>query len=146
VSIVTAQGPVPLQAPLQPAKAKPGDGDAASGTRRPTGLLKAQVAWQWSEIDALVTRPLPMTLMFKGTSDCAEAREAATPANATRQTRKRRAARKTAIMFASPAARPRWQCGTAVTGSSVPLFYGVKKLAITFCAAFIVTVQSPLTP
>src|SRR5574341_798218 len=59
VSRVTVQGPVPLQAPLQPAKKEPAAGAAVRATRLWVAKLALQVLPQLIPAGALVTLPLP---------------------------------------------------------------------------------------
>jgi hypothetical protein len=58
--IVTLQEPVPLHAPLQPAKVEPVAGVAARVTTLPCAKLALQVAPQLKPAGALVTVPLPV--------------------------------------------------------------------------------------
>ena len=59
VSIVTVQGPVPEQAPLQPTKVDPPAGSSVNVTVLPVGKLALHVFPQLMPVGALVTVPDP---------------------------------------------------------------------------------------
>jgi len=63
--IVTVQAPVPLQAPLQPAKVEPAPGAAVSVTTVAAAKLALQVAPQFNPIGELVTVPVPVPLRVR---------------------------------------------------------------------------------
>ena len=58
--MVTLQAPVPLQAPLQPAKVEPEAGVAVKPTTVPLAKLAEQVAPQEIPAGELVTVPVPV--------------------------------------------------------------------------------------
>ncbi len=58
--MTTTQGPVPLQAPLQPANVDPPAGAAVSVTGVPAAKLAVQVGAQEMPLGLLVTIPLPV--------------------------------------------------------------------------------------
>ena len=57
--IVTAQGPMPLQSPIHPAKVEPTSGVAVSVTTLPKGKLVLHVTPQLIPGGVLVTVPVP---------------------------------------------------------------------------------------